>query len=310
MIESRDLLNAIIVAKMESFSRASEFLHISQPALSQAIKKIEKNIGLPLFIRGKRGSITLTKIGEVLVNEGQPILSSLEELNKRISSTAVTSHETLRLGVSFFYISYLLPRILSVFQQKYPDINVEFVEAISEELELLLFDNKVDIAMLPLPLDHGKLEYQVLRQEVILFAMPKNWHLHDKLVPSMVGGFPSINITDTRDDPYILLQNHPRFELFQNRFFSAANFKPNIRYRVSNWGTVSTFIENGLGVGILPDTMLFQKRKPYTISYCRIISPMEAQRQYVAAYKKAEHLSNAAKNFIRLASQTLLKYNP
>jgi len=245
MIDSRDLLNAIVVARTGSFSRASEFLNISQPALSQAIKKIENNIGSPLFLRGKRGVITLTKIGEMLVNDGQPILNSIEELNRKISSMPVTSHETIRLGISFFYINHLLPQILAGFREKYPDVIIDIREEISEKLELLLLDNEIDIAMLPLPLDHNKLEYQVLRQESILFAMPKNWHLHDKLVPSIVGGFPSINIMDTKDDPYILLKSHPRFELFQDLLFDTAGFKPHIRYKVSNWDTVSTFIENG-----------------------------------------------------------------
>jgi LysR family hydrogen peroxide-inducible transcriptional activator len=309
MIESRDLLYAIIVARMRNFSKASEFLHISQPALSQAIKKIENDIGLRLFIREKKNIVALTKVGELLVNDGQPILSALENLNKKISSMAVTSHETLKIGISFFYINHLLPQILAVFGQKYPDVNVNIVEANSEKLEELLIDDSVEISMLPLPLNHDKLEYQILRQEIILFAMPKDWHLHDKLVPSIIGGFPSIHLTDTQDEPYILLQNHPRFTMFQEQFFDSTNFKPQIRYMVSSWDTVSTFIEHGLGVGILPDVMLLQEKKPYPISFCRIISQIEAHRQYVIAYKSYRSLSDIAKNFIRISREILLKYN-
>jgi LysR family hydrogen peroxide-inducible transcriptional activator len=309
MIESRELLYAIIVARMKSFSRASEFLHISQPALSQAIKKIENDIGLRLFIREKKNIVSLTKVGELLVNDGQPILSALENLNKKISSMAIVGHETLKIGISFFYINHLLPQILSVFGQRHPNINVNIVEANSEKLEELLIDDSVEISMLPLPLNHNKLEYQILRQEIILFAMPKDWHLHDKLVPSIIGGFPSIHLIDTRDEPYILLQNHPRFTVFQEQFFNSANFKPQIRYMVSSWDTVSAFIEKRLGVGILPDVMLFQEKKPYPISFCRIISQTEAHRQYVVAYKSYKALSDTAKNFIRISKETLLKYN-
>ena len=309
MIESRDLLNAIIVAKMRSFSKASEFLHISQPALSQAIKKIENDIGFKLFNRDKRNIITLTKIGELLVNDGQPILTALENLNKKISSMVVTNHETLCIGVSSFYINHLLPQILSAFRQGYPDIHIKFVEANSEELEELVLDGSVEIAMLPLPLNNSSLEYQILRQEIILFAMSRDWHLHEKLIPSIVGDFPSINIADTRDEPFILLQNHPRFTTFQDNFFGAAAFKPQIRYMVSSWDTVSAFIKRGLGVGLLPDVMLFNEKKPYPLSFCRIINPMEAQRHYVIAYKSYNSLSDTAKKFIRISKEILLKHS-
>jgi LysR family hydrogen peroxide-inducible transcriptional activator len=186
---------------------------------------------------------------------------------------------------------------------------VNITEANSEKLEELILDDSVEISMLPLPLNHEKLDYQILRQEIILFAMPKDWHLHEKLVPSIIGGFPSIHLADTRNEPYILLQNHPRFTIFQDQLFNSINFKPQIRYMVSSWDTVSAFIEKGLGVGILPDVMLFQEKKPYSISFCRIISQTEAHRQYVIAYKNYKSLSGTAKNFIRVSKEILLKHN-
>ena len=309
MIESRELLYAIIVAQMKSFSRASEFLHISQPALSQAIKKIENNIGFKLFIRDKRNNITLTKIGELLVNDGQPILNALENLNKKISSMSIINNETLKIGISPFYINHLMPLVLSTFRKNNPDINIEILESYSEGLENLILEDSVEIALLPLPLNNSKLEYEILRQEVILFAMPKKWPLHEKLVPSVVGDFPSIHLKDTQDEPYILIQEHPRFEVFQNSLFNSADFKPQIRYLVSSWDTVSAFIKKGLGVGLLSDVMLFHETKPYPISFCRIISPLEAQRQYVIAYKNYSTLSDTAKKFIRISKEILLKYS-
>ena len=154
------------IAKSGSFSEAAESLYISQPALSQYINNLEKQLGKKLFSREHR-SLKLTLEGKIFLNEGNKILAMYEHLEDMISNASESKSVIIRLGISQFYGKFYLPEILTRFIKEHPNVKFSITEALTSELEEMLIAEKLDVCLLPIYRVDDRLEYQVLNHEEI-----------------------------------------------------------------------------------------------------------------------------------------------
>lgn len=92
-----------------------------------------------------------------------------------------TEQEHLRIGISSFYSSHFLHRIIPFFLQKYPRVTLDIIEKESHLLEEDTINSNLDLCMTPSPILHKELEYQTIYQEQILFALPKNHMLNEQI---------------------------------------------------------------------------------------------------------------------------------
>ena len=136
----------ILVLKEESFSEAATQLGISQPAVSSLIKGLEKELGVTLVER-LASSVQPTPAGEFVVERGLELLKGWEMLEEGIKLFQTSLNGTLRIGTSTIPATYLLPRWLSGFHQKYPDINLVNDQADSDDIFQRLLSKKVDVAI-------------------------------------------------------------------------------------------------------------------------------------------------------------------
>lgn len=151
MINDLNLLNVFYnVANLESFSKASEKLYISQPAVSQNIKTLEDEIGFPLFIRNKKG-VKLTQEGLEVYNYCKTIFKQVEQLNQTISDLSSLDTGILYIGASDTICKYYLIDILKGFEQLYPKIRYRVTNCTTSESLKLLKQNDVDLAFVHAP---------------------------------------------------------------------------------------------------------------------------------------------------------------
>lgn len=300
MFHPREILYVKTIAKELSFTKAGEKLFISQPALSQAVQKLEKRLGLPIFYR-QNNVLELTPAGRLFVEYGQPVLDSVESLQQKMSGIVNIKEAKLRIGISQLYSEYHLSRFLPRFQKQYPGVSVELFEEKSARLEELTLDDTVDFCMVPLPLSHAKLEYQILQHEQILFAMPKDHPLKAQLTPSLSSNLPFMYLAIAKNEPFIFLKKQ-RFTEMGIRLCRDAGFEPKVRYETANWDTVRAFIANALGVGFLPEVMLSDAHGSNQPDCYRIIGE-NTTRPYAVVYKDKSRLSAAALSFIRIAQE-------
>ncbi|MCC4797274.1 LysR family transcriptional regulator [Enterovibrio norvegicus] len=146
-MDLRQLRYFISVAEHRSFTKAASTLHIAQPALSIAIKKLEASVGLPLFDRNER-QVHLTHEGEVLLPHAYRILQHVEDASTEMAELRGLQKGEVRVGVPGMLGSYFFPSLLMGFKSKYPDLTLIVVEAGTQSIRQMLLDGELDIGVI------------------------------------------------------------------------------------------------------------------------------------------------------------------
>ncbi len=142
----------VAVAQERNFRRAAEKSFISQPALSLAIQKLEDELGLKIFERGKN-DVTLTPVGTAIVEQAQRVLEEAERIRMIAAQGQNQLLTPLRLGIIYSVGPYLLPGLLPELQSAAPDMTLEIEENITANLQTLLDTGKLDAVIIALPFD-------------------------------------------------------------------------------------------------------------------------------------------------------------
>lgn len=137
----------IAIAQEHSVSKAAERFYLTQPVLSRHLKKIEEQLGVPLFIRQKDGMV-LTEAGRIYINSAQNILHLESELEGDLRTLLDTEKNNLRVYVDYPYIKQLSDQILPGFLQKYPNVQIRFICAGTEEVQVSLASGENGIGIL------------------------------------------------------------------------------------------------------------------------------------------------------------------
>lgn len=156
------------VYRTKNITEAAKNLYISQPALSQAIKRIEKNYNIRLFEK----DYSLTRSGEVFVHYANEICNSLNSLEAKLNS------KELNIGISQFYGKYLLNDILISISKIDPEIKVHIKEERSKILEEDVLKGSLDICFIPEPI-FNNLKTKVLFEENLILGFPEDLKIED-----------------------------------------------------------------------------------------------------------------------------------
>ncbi len=141
------------VAKCGSLTRASEELYISQPAVSQAIKQLEQQLGAPLFLRTHRGMELSERGGKQIFAIVERALGQLDEAEARVKEITATASGTIRISASDTIFTYALIDKIAAYHERYPEVKLNLINCITPETCDLLKNGKCDIAFLNLPVD-------------------------------------------------------------------------------------------------------------------------------------------------------------
>ena len=134
------------ICKYRNITRASEELLVSQPALTSAIKSLEEEFGVELFIRRSKG-MELTEAGELLLTLSVPLLEHVQNVEREMKNFGHT-HAQLRLGVAPLNSTLVFPYIFQLMREQYPDISIQMIESGSPRSLALLKDNKLDACII------------------------------------------------------------------------------------------------------------------------------------------------------------------
>ncbi len=146
-MNTRLLTYFVKLVETENFTRAAEQLHIAQPALSVAIKKLEQQLDLPLFHRNER-KVTLTHEGEVLLEHARLILQQISDANIAMAELKGFEKGEVKLGVPSMLGSYFFPEILMAFKRKYPNLKLTIIEAGTQSIRQMLLDGELDLGVI------------------------------------------------------------------------------------------------------------------------------------------------------------------
>src|ERR1051326_4130301 len=185
------------VSRHLHFTRAAEELNVAQPAVSQQIRKLEAELGAPLFHRMKR-HVALTEAGETFLPHARAVLQRLEEARLEVQELSGLRKGRLAVGAPPSVGTHLLPRALAAFSRRHPGIALAFREAGSRTLVNLLENGDLDLAVVIQPIRHPALEALPLLEEELLLAVPRTH--------ALASGRGRVRLAQLRDEPFVLLR--------------------------------------------------------------------------------------------------------
>lgn len=253
MIETRLLQQFVAVAEELHFNRAAERLHMAQPPLSQAIRKLESTVGAPLFVRTNR-SVALTPAGVAFLVTARSTLRALEEgvAQTRRVAQGIEGHLTL----TFINIAPYAPllRALRGFRHASPGISFTMVEATTQEQVIALEQGRADIGFMRTPgTSVPHLRLATVSSEPIVVALPAGHRLE---------AAPTIALQLLKDDAFVA---SPRTlgKGFHDQLLSlchAAGFVPDIVQHGRQMQTLIALVAAGFGVALLPASLATNAR--------------------------------------------------
>lgn len=167
----RDLQYLIAVAELNSFSRAAEACGITQPALSERIKRIESDLSVEIFERNKRGA-KVTQIGRQVVHKARLLLDEANEIDDIVSSAQQPLAGPFRVGIIATLGPYLMPMILIRLRRTYPDLQLTLHEGLTDSLLDTLQSGSLDVVIAAAPLNATGIQQLELFYEPFELAIP------------------------------------------------------------------------------------------------------------------------------------------
>ncbi|MBE6930571.1 MAG: LysR family transcriptional regulator [Ruminococcaceae bacterium] len=224
------------LARTEHMTKSAETLHIAQPALSQAIKRLEESVGVPLFAPKGRG-IVLTEYGRYLQNKLEPVMEQIDALPGELQMMAKLSNETIHLSV--LAASALVTEAVIDYKYNRRDLNFQLIQNEGQDL----FDIEVTTSMF-YQVNREQAKNQFVCTEKIYLAVPNN---------ERFAGRTGITLREVKDEGFISLIGSKQFRYICDRFCRHAGVHPRIIFESDNPTAVRNMIAANLGVGFWPE---------------------------------------------------------
>lgn len=245
-MDIRELYYFSQVAKTRSFTQAAKNIHISQPALSKTIKKLEDELNVTLIDR-RSNEITLTENGEFLLEKAEEILFLYENLKKSFQENSKVERGKVIIGVPPVIGSSVFARVFSSFRTKYPNIRLRIIENGAKVTEHNLENGVIDIGVVISPIDQNRFKFFPLFTDENVLIVHCEHPLANK---------ESVTFAELEHELFLLLDKS--FMLHHQIIANCKEngFTPNIYFESSQWDFLVELVSEGVGVTILPRPIL------------------------------------------------------
>ena len=245
-MDLRDLRYFLAIAQNGSVSRAAEQLHLSQPALSEQIRKLEDELGAPLFARTSRG-VHLTDAGEALLPHARTVLAQADVAADAVRQVTRGLVGTLTLGFIDSAALAILPPLIHRFSERYPDVKLRLRELGTRVQLEAIEQGTIDVGIVRGPIWNPELAGRRITTETLLVALPSTHRL---------AGEERVRVADLHDDGFIMYPSERGAGLAEEtlRMCHAAGFDPRVTQEANEIYTICAMVAAGLGVAIVPES--------------------------------------------------------
>ncbi len=264
------------LARELHFGRAADTCAVTQPALSMQIQELEASLGLALVERTRSG-IKLTPKGEEIATRAQRLLNDVRDLIDYAKHSAGVLSGTLRLGLIPSVAPYLLPPLLPLLRESYPDLTLHVRETQTQPLTDELVEGKLDVLLLALPVKHADIETLAIFQDRFLLAMPKSKKLTGRVraTKELVEG-----------DRLLLLEEGHCLRDQALTYCSLQQVDAVNTFGASSLTTIVEMVSAGLGITLLPEICLGVESRSRDIKTIRFVDP-EPSRSIGLAWRRS-----------------------
>ena len=286
------------IAECGSITAAAKKLYVSQPSLSQMLRHVEEELGLNIFDRSV-SPFRLTYAGERYLEAANTMLAANEQLENQLREIRNEDSGRLRLGISVSRGMQVLPLVIPVFRQKYPNVVLDLTECGSTVLEDELLQGKIDLALAALASTGNSLCYELIEREAIGILAGRGSKIAQRLPSST-----PVTIEDAKDDQFVSLTRGHSSRVVQDWLLRKAGIEPNILLQTDS-------LEIGKRVTLSADAVMILP-SIYIDSYVQAhhgeffpLAGFEHNRHFYACYRKDAFVPKYMREFIRIVINTL-----
>lgn len=293
----------LTIYKEGQISLAAKKLFISQSALSQIVKNIEKEFGAVLFKRTT--PITLTSAGNIYIKTVQKMLMLEEGMEREMEEITAECSGTLRIGFPTTYAKIFLPTLFPLYRKNFPNVNLEIIRAGSASMPEHINAGEVDMAFMAsnkaAPED---LHNIVLKTEkILLFAAPTT-KLAKRIKP-----YTPIKIVEAKDEEFVTLNPGHGLRALQDNIFADKGISPKILINVDDWLLAIQLAAKSNAVVLFPDTFLNSELASSQIFPYYPLEDEHYLRKYYLCWSKDLYVPNYMYSFIELVKSLFPENN-
>jgi len=263
------------VAKMLSFTKAAEVLHMTQPAVTFQVHQLEEHFNTRLFDRTHH-HITLTEAGRQVYEYSDKIFTIYTQMESRIRD--ITGHSlknVLMLGMSIMVSEYMLPLLLGGFKGAFPNAMIRLRVACTNEIVSMVEHDEIDLGVVEDPVVNKNLSIELCRMDPLMVALPPGHDLANR---------ESITATDLVAHPHVVREGGLGVVL---DYIKTAGLDVNnldIAMELGSFEAIKGAIEAGIGISVLPHTTIMRELSLGTLVAVALDPPLEKPLSFV--YRK------------------------
>ncbi len=255
-VELRQLVYFDAVVRHGGFTRAAQRLHVTQPAVSAQIRRLEAELGVPLLERTTR-RVRLTQAGELLLDRTRRALAELDGARDDLTQLAEVMRGRVRIGAIQALGPYDLPAALAGFHSRYPGVDLILRSGRLRSLLDALDADQIDLAIGPLRADLPDrfTADPLFTDELVLIVPPAH----------RLAQHGPLGLDAVRDEPFVCLPADSGLRAILDRTAAAAGFTPRVPFEDADLTRIRGFVAHGLGVALLARSVAETPGPPVTI---------------------------------------------
>lgn len=273
-------------ARLAGYTRASEALHLSQPAVSMQIRQLEEQAGMPLFDQvGKK--IRLTDAGRTLYRHAQGILAQVQEAQLELEELRGVRRGQLNITVAST-ANYFAPRLLAAFCQRHPGVKVSLDVSNREHILTQLGESDKDLAIMGHPPDESNLvAHPFMENPLVVIAAPTHPLAHERdILPARLA-----------EETFISREQGSGTRMAAERFFDAAGIRLATGMEMSSNEAIKQAVQAGLGLGVVSIHTLEMERALDRLAILDV-QGFPILRHWYAVHRPAKRFSAVAQAFL------------
>src|SRR5262245_24193999 len=282
----------VTVVEERGFSKAAERVFRTQPAVSIAIRRLEDELGTPLFERSQKSPV-LTDAGQLFYDYARRILALRDQALGVVGELRALKRGRVRIGANESTSLYLLPHLILDYRARHPDVMVEISRHTSERLPREVSDRNVDFALMAYePVDSQLESFPVLQDPLVLIVYPDH----------PLAARDSVTVEDLGREPFLAhnVKTGSRYKVTET--FAAHHTPLNITLELATIETIKRFVQLKIGVAFVPRMCVEEELERGTLTSVPV-EDLVYERTLWATYRREIELSDAASAFLKILRQ-------
>jgi len=270
------------VARLLSFTKAADTLHMTQPAVTFQVRQLEEHFNTRLFDR-THNRISLTEAGNRVYKFADRIFELYSEMENVVREITGEISGVLVIGASTTIAEYMLPALLGDFKQKYPDVNVHLKVSNTDGVVSLVENNVIDLGVVEAPVSNKNLVVEPCRTDQLVAIVPVNHPMADA---------ESVDISSFLEFPYICREEGSGTREVISEYLTSAGINASdikISMELGSPEAIKGAVEAGLGVSIVSRVSIQKELQLATLVALNLEPPLERPFSFVHQKQKFRH---------------------